>query len=114
MIRRENKAQKIRVIFFELRRALGDQVGTRDLLNAAKSLVDLQSDNWTHEPQFELRQGRTPLDHMELDIAMSDGGWQVYRREREIASFAGSDERFEPRRFITASDIVEELDAWRN
>jgi hypothetical protein len=109
-----NRSKKIRLIFFELRRALGDQLGTRELLNAAKSLVDLQGDNWTHEPTFELRQGRTPFDHIELDIAMSDGGWQVYRREREIVSFAGSDERFEPRRFITASDIVEELDAWQN
>jgi len=107
-----SRSKRIRLIFFELRRALGERVGTRELLDAAKSLVDLQADNWAHEPTYDLRNGRTSLDQMELDIAMSDGGWRVYSKEREIVSYAGMDDRFEARRYWTANDIAEELEPW--
>jgi len=109
-----NRSKKIRVIFFELRRELGNQISARELLKAARSLVDLQGDNWTRTPTFELRAERTNLDQLELDFAMADGGWGVYQRERELVSIAGIDDRFEWRRRLTASEIVEELEGWQN
>lgn len=76
-----NRARRVREVYLELRRELGDRAPLRELLECAASLVEL-FDEEESDPQFELWTGGVPFDCWALDLALADGGWRVMGRER--------------------------------
>jgi hypothetical protein len=71
-----NRPQQIREVFFELRRAVGDQASARELLQLASAIVRAytEPEDDGAEPEFW---GRAPFLAAEVDKAMMDGGWRV-------------------------------------
>ena len=74
------KPSRVRDVFAELRRSVGDRATLRELLGCAAALVEL-FDRDENEPRFELRTGITPLSQWALDAAFADGGWRVLGHE---------------------------------
>lgn len=75
-----NHSRQVIEVFQELRRAVGGQLSARDLLAAASSMVELAAEGGK-EPQFDLYEGRLPFEHLPVDVALLDGGWQVMWHE---------------------------------
>ena len=75
-----NRPQQIRSVFSELRAVLGDDVSSRELLEAAYSLVELVEDEESG-PGFSLRIGGQPFAHWSLDRVFADGGWKLLAGE---------------------------------
>jgi len=75
-----NRPSKIRKIYAELRRALGDDIPAHELINTAAALLELYTEDDTG-PHLRLVGGRVAFDQLPLDEALSDGGWRVMGRE---------------------------------
>ncbi len=71
---------KVRQVFAELRRALGEEIPADEILMLAAALVDAA---YPIERRDEHRRpsDRPASDHLPLDRAFSDGGWRVMHRE---------------------------------
>ena len=82
-----NRPQKVRAMFQELYRTVGNEFSAQVLLEKAALLVDL-----SYLPEdtsrFELRTGGIPFEDWSLDVAMADGGWRIldyeYRQQRAL------------------------------
>jgi hypothetical protein len=85
-----NRAQQVREVFLELRRALGDHVTAAEVLASAASLVELFAEE-EDGPQFSLRQGGLPFEMQALDVAFADGGWRVLANEWRQMGFDDGD-----------------------
>ena len=86
-----NKAMKVRQIYHELRRAVGDKASSREVLKYAHSLVELFSTDVVG-PRFDLRIGGLPFENWALDVAYADGGWRVLSYEMDLGTDFGEEE----------------------
>lgn len=71
-----SRPRQVREIFFELRRTLGAQVSSRDLLELAAAVVERfhgDDDDGTNGHES----GAYPFDCRPVDVALADGGWRV-------------------------------------
>ena len=81
-----NRPKQIREVYTELRRQLGNNVPSGDVLEAASTLVDLFSiPEDEASPQFDLRIGGVPFYLWSTDVALADGGWRVMGYEPAFA-----------------------------
>ena len=71
-----NRSQAVRAIFFELRRVLGTQLSSGDLLRVASEIIVTYQATTTPDQPSDL-DNRRSLYVSPVDRAMSDGGWQV-------------------------------------
>ena len=94
-----NKSIKIRKVYTELRHEMGGEVPSSELLQSASDLVDLFDDSNIGIPVSH-RNASHIFEEWPLDRALSDGGWQVMRRETSWVKELFQDELIDPQ--ITA------------
>lgn len=72
-----NRATKIRQVYTELRREIGDRLPAHEVLSSAVHLVGL------YEPAVvePASPGRPRFEELPVDKAFEDGGWRVMRYE---------------------------------
>jgi hypothetical protein len=75
------RVSKIRQVFAELRRALGNEVPAIELLQLATKLVDVTRDSSVGSDEKIVRL-RSSVDELPLDEAFADGGWRIMARDR--------------------------------
>jgi hypothetical protein len=87
-----NRSLQLRLIYAELRFALGNRVSARILLNCANSIIEIcRSDRVERsDDQSEVKQ---PFINWPLDRAIADGGWRVLacERGRALPQYADDD-----------------------
>jgi hypothetical protein len=88
-----NRPQRIRRVYAELQRTVGDLATGPELLQAAADLVELVNPSRADDSRFSLRTGGLPFEQWSLDVAMADGGWRVMSRESEVVRNLFEDER---------------------
>ncbi len=78
-----NRPDRVRKVYGELRRALGDQFPSHEILRSAARLVDLFGGREGHSG---IRHGtpRPTFEELPLDKAFADGGWRVLARESSL------------------------------
>ena len=74
-----NRSDQVRAVFHELRRTVGDQISSAQVLVCATSLVELFSGSG-EDPQFDARMGGLPFSMWGVDRALADA-WRVLEQE---------------------------------
>ena len=78
------KSDKIRVIFRELRRAVGPDVPAADLAKMAHVIFKTYArEPDVREERFGSPRFRSTIENMAVDTAMKDGGWSILYFEKE-------------------------------
>lgn len=88
-----NRPQRIRRVYAELQRTVGDLGTAPELLQAAADMVEVMNPTRVDDPRFSLRAGGLPFDQWSLDVAMADGGWRVMSYEADVVRNLFDDER---------------------
>ncbi len=78
-----NRPDRVRKVYGELRRALGDQFPSHEILRTAARLVDIFDGREGHSG---IRHGapRPTFEELPLDKAFADGGWRILARESSL------------------------------
>ena len=79
-----NRPQKVRAIFQELKSALGSEIPTTELLEAASAMVSIHDRVTDSTPKASIADNDRSFESIETGIAMADGGWRVMDKEREL------------------------------
>ncbi len=88
-----SRPDRVRRVYGELRRTLGDQFPSHEILRAAARLVDLFGGREGHSG---IRHGtpRPTFEELPLDKAFADGGWRILSRESsQLAELFSDDPR---------------------
>ncbi len=88
-----NRPDRVRKVYGELRRALGDQFPSHEILRTAARLVDIFDDRKGYSG---IRHGapRPTFEELPLDKAFADGGWRILSREsNQFAELYSEDPR---------------------
>ena len=118
-----NKSIKIRKVYTELRHEMGGEVPSSELLKSASDLVDLFDDSEAGVPVdivefIDASNARVPVGHRNtsyifdewpLDRALSDGGWQVMRREASWGKEIFYDDTMDPEVIAQVNSMTMEL-----
>ena len=75
-----NNAAKVRQVYHELRKTVGEDTTANEVLQHAHSLVKLFSDE-VIAPECSLRSGGVAIENQSLDTAFADGGWRIFQYE---------------------------------
>ena len=79
-----NRPQKLGRFFQELKSALGSEIPTTELLEAASAMVSIHDRVMDPTPKASIAENDRSFESIETGIAMSDGGWRVMDKEREL------------------------------
>lgn len=74
------RSRKVRAVFAELRRALGEEIPAGELLRLAAALVDASYSQVRKDEHRNLG-ARPTFDQVPLDEAFADGGWRIMETE---------------------------------
>ena len=88
-----NRPQRVRQVYAELQRSVGDLATKSELLRAAADLVDVVDQRRLKGSKFSLRTGGQSFEQWPLDRAMADGGWRVLAHETDVVRSLFEDER---------------------
>jgi hypothetical protein len=99
------RSKRVREVFLELKRTVGDLATTPELLQAAADLVELLDPVRPDRSGFDLRIGGLPFERWSLDVAMADGGWRVLNHEKDTVR-----ELFDGERDSVSNDL--EVQHW--
>lgn len=75
-----NRSRKVREVYEELSRALGDQVGAGELLACASQIVDIAEDD-ERSTDCDRGAGRVPFEEQSLDVLFERWGWKLVSQE---------------------------------
>ena len=89
-----NRPRKIRLIYSELRRALGHEFASHQVLRSAARLVEIFEDG-AAAPSGH-RDQRPKFDELPLDKVFADGGWRILAREPNLLGDVFDDEHQDP------------------
>ena len=78
-----NRPHRVRKVYDELRRSLGNRFPSHEILRTAARLVDLFGGREGHSG---VRHGapRPTFEELPLDKAFADGGWRILARESSL------------------------------
>ena len=76
----KTRPKKVRDVYFELRKSLGESTSSYEVIQLSRALVDLFEDRqnmfFVPDPL-----GKPSFEQLPLDKAFEDGGWRVLDRE---------------------------------
>lgn len=79
------KHTRLREIYAELRRCVGSEVAAGDLVRLALHILNAYSGDDKGEERLDFPSENRAFFSLPVDVAMRDGGWQIYFSERHRA-----------------------------
>jgi len=79
-----DRSNRIKNLYADIRHSLGSVISSGDALRLASHLIDA-ADVRIEEPLGSFRDQRISPEEMAVDEAISNGGWQLFFREKYIA-----------------------------
>ena len=79
-----HKSTRIKVIYIELRRILGNAVSSRELIKLAHAIFKSHNGHGDSVEEYGKAKERSAFFYLPVDVAMEDGGWRILANELKL------------------------------